>query len=448
MRIIKGGTEAVRAAGELFLAREAAEVPFEYKDPEGTHTRIIDPYKSRLKRTVLANFTERAVQNYVGKLFKQPVSLDSKREKALVDELALNIDGQGTSVTQLATEAAEDLLWQGCGGFLVDASVDNQRGGYALWVSPSRILGGKFRNGELVLLRIQEVIERDDGEWGTELIDAVKVFKKVGDKVTWAQYIKQKDDKGQNAQNGYVMDGKWNDHPLPVIPFIPVLAGGHKPCQLFEKSPLMSLAELNIAHLQKSSGLGDILHKSQHPILFIKGMPPGNSDKKPTIKTGVGNAVAVPDPSADMKYVEPSCNAISKAQEEIEKLEKQMEALGLEMLTKKGSETATGRSLDADVANSALGTLSDAIAQGLKKALKLLGDFNIANVSDVEVKLNKDFGLSMSSTDVSALHAARAAGDLSYETYMRELKRRNIVDESIDLDKNREELSKENAMPS
>lgn len=433
IRDLLGGTKAMQLAGERYLPREVAETPFRYKDPETGGEKLVDPYKNRLKRAVLFNAVKRAVQNYTGKLFKKSVVVETENKKKEIQALLKSIDGAGALPQHILSKAAKDVLEKGCGGFMCDAKQDQSNAGYIYWISPENVLGGKFSDGELVNLRLLEIQEEDvEGSYDTELVETVREFKKFDGKVWWTLH-KKVDDK-------FVQSQEWIELNIDTIPYVPVLASGHVTGELFDDSPLLALAEVNISCWVKSSSLENIIHIAQHPILAVIGLT--ESPKNPTMKSGVGNAVGLPK-GGDMKYIEPTCNGISKAQEELEKNKQLMEVLGLELVTAKQNETATGRALDADVANSSLTSIANTLSAGFEKAFKIVGNYYYEKDLIVSVKINKDFGIAASQVELDNLTKARLNEDISHDYYMKELKRRGVVDESLDLEQNKLELQAE-----
>ncbi|TPA81860.1 DUF4055 domain-containing protein [Vibrio parahaemolyticus] len=433
IRDLLGGTKSMRLAGEKYLPREPAEEAFYYENPENKVKKLVDPYKNRLKRAVLFNAVKRATQNYLGKLFKKTVVIETENKKKEIQAFLKSIDGAGALPQHILSKAAKDVIEKGCGGFMCDAEQDRNNSGYIYWVSPENVLGGKFKGKELVNLRLLEIHEEDvEDSYDTELVEVVREFKKSDGKVSWTLH-KKVDGKFVRIQDWVVLN-------IDVIPYVPVLASGHIAGELFDDSPLLALAEVNVSHWIKSSSLENIIHIAQHPILKVTGL--SDSPKNPTIKVGVGNAVALPK-GADLSYEEPSCNGVEKAQEEIEKTKQLMEVLGLELVTTKQNETATGRALDADVANSSLTSIANTLSAGFEKAFKIVGNYYYEPELVVSVKISKDYGITASQVELDNLTKARLNEDISHDYYMKELKRRGVVDESLDLEQNKLELQAE-----
>src|SRR5262249_42831857 len=111
--------------------------------------------------------------------------------------------------------------------------------------------------------------------------------------------------------------------------------------------PLLDLAQLNIAHWQKSSDLAHITHVSQVPILFASGFPEQPDGRDLVISPNA--CVNVPNADARLSYVEHSGAAIAAGRQALVDLENQMSVLALRPLVQKDSTTtATETALSAE----------------------------------------------------------------------------------------------------
>lgn len=410
LRTLRGGTDAMREAGETYLPREPGEVPF--KVEKAYRTQYVDPYENRLKRTTLFNAVDRTADSYRGKVFSKPLTIETSDTR--LEDFANNVDGLGTPLSGIASQAFDDLLWLGCGGFMVDTPQDGGRP-FAVWYEAGSILGGRFVDGEITLLRLKEMVSVQDGDWGQKEIERVRVYRKVDGIVEWAIY--EENEKGEHVTAG------WNQFPLDTITFVPVLAGGFKAGQFFDDSPLKDMADLNLRHWQEISDQTNIVHTARVPILFYRG---ATEDQNLEINVGVGYCITTQETNADLKYVEHNGQAISAGRDAIKDLELQMQALGLELLVNKPTaETATGRAIDAAATSSSLQILVDSLSDALCKVVKFLGMFSYISDVDVCVNLNKDFGLSGNHFEI--IERAFDRGVIDNQVYLAEMERRGIT---------------------
>ena len=409
LRTLRGGTDAMREAGEQYLPREPGESPFRVE--KAFRQEYVDPYQNRLNRTTLFNAVDRTADSYRGKVFAKPITVNSSDSR--IDEFVADVDGNGTTLAGLATQAFEDLLWLGSGGFLVDAPVDGGQP-FAVWYEAGSILGGRFENGEITLIRLKETVTVADGEFGSKEVDRVRVYRKVDGIVEWNVFEKDEEDE--------LVSMGWTRFPVDTITFVPVLASGFKANTLFADSPLKDLADLNLRHWQETSDQTNIVHTARVPILFYKG---ATEDQNIEINIGVGYCITTEETNADLKYVEHNGQAIQAGREAIKDIELQMQALGMEMLVNKPtSETATGRAIDAAATSSSLHILVDSLSDALCKVVKHLALFRYITDVDVCVNINKDFGIT--NNDVAAIERAHEKGIITNEVYLAELERRGI----------------------
>lgn len=423
LRTIRGGTKAMRNAGKEYLPAEPGE-----KDAA---------YDRRLKRTVLFNGTKKAIQSLSAKPFIRPISVTTEQDedKELVADLVNSIDGKGKSLNSLSHDIMTEAYWYGSAYFMVDAPADGGRG-YAYMLSEEDILDYFFDEDEtLVYLRVAEVGFVRDG-YGQKKVKKIREWKVEGGKCYW-----QLSQPEQNNVENYVEVTPWTEFAVGEIPLVPVHADKVKSGDIFCDPPMNDLAWLNLKHYQESSDQSNILHVARVPILFAKGLS-GDAE----VKIGADNMIIGGD-NADMKYVEHSGAAINAGRQSLQDIELQMQIYGYEMMASRGaSETATGRSLQANDNNSQVAATALRLQSAIKKVLWLLGKFSLKSNLVCNVDVCSDYGVTISTEELNALSTARQMGDISNEDYLTELKRRGILRSDFDIEENNGRL--ENELPS
>lgn len=418
IRALRGGTEAMRNAGQDYLPLEAGETPA--------------AYSKRLKRSVLTNFIARVVKNLSSKPFSRPVGVTSEGHPELAELFAPDIDGKGTSVSALASVVFQDALWNGTSFLCVDAPVDGGQP-YVYWLSADDILGYKLdEDGRLLEIRISEVAAVEDGEWGERNVARVRVFRRSGGKVLWSLY--------QESEGAdYAQVEPWRDFGLQEIPVIPIHSNpAETRGTLFCPPPMIDLAHMNVAHWQEFSDQRNILHVARVPILFASGVEEGVE-----IKIGVDSAI-VANAGSDLKFVEHSGNAINAGRQSLQDLEGQMASYGIEMLQNNGVvETATGRALNAGENNNQIASMATATASAIAKVFEMLARFSRVSAASFSVDINTEYGINASTEELQALATARANGDLSQFEYLAELKRRGVLRNDFNQEDNADRLATE-----
>ncbi len=197
--------------------------------------------------------------------------------------------------------------------------------------------------------------------------------------------------------------------------------------------PLAKIAELNVAHWQSSSDQRNILHVARVPILYMAGF---NSDDQ--IKIGSSEAVRSSSPDAKMSYVEHSGAAIDSGEKDLERLEFQMQTMGLQLLIPQpGGKTATGEMRDDAKENSPLAMMARALQDALEQAFGFMAEFKGVTWKKKNgggsIVVNTDFGVQAgASTDAQMLLDAVNGGQIDKETFWLEWKRRGILSDSFD----------------
>lgn len=414
IRAVRGGTQALRAAGTKYLPREPGESQ--------------DSYRRRLDRSFLTNYTDRTAKNLASKPFTRPLVLKSDNHQNLADEYLKAVDGKGTSLSGLASTTFEDALWNGSSFIAVDCAVHGGRP-YAYHLSGDHILGYRLdEDDRLTEIRIQEKAVVADGDWGEKEVTRVRVFKREGEHVTWSLY--------EEDGTAVALDQVFALKEIPVAPVhsSAVVASG----ELFAPPPLKDLAFMNVQHYQESSDQSNILRIARVPVLFASGVAEDAA-------IAIGSEYAIKGESgADLKYVEHSGAAIGAGRDSLKDLEAKMQSYGSDMLENNGAvETATGRALRAGETNNRIAMIALNLASAVERALGWIAYFNKIAEPDFNVDINTEYGINSAPEELAALANARTMGDLSQEDYLQELKRRGLLRNDFSVADNADRLATE-----
>jgi hypothetical protein len=290
--------------------------------------------------------------------------------------------------------------------FLVHITVENLIG----WKST-------FINGAetLTQIRIKECVTEPDGEFGERDVEQIKVFEPG----KWTTYRKAATGDWQFYETG--------TSRLPKITLVPFYT--ERTGFMTFKPPLEKLADINVAHWQSQSDQRNILHVARVPILFGAGFMEAEK-----IIVGAGSMTVTSNVNAKLGYVEHTGAAIDAGNRDLENLERQMEAMGLQLLVNKpGKQSATGEIRDDSKENSPLAMMARSLEDAIEQAFGYIAEYlGLGADKGGEVEVNKDFGVSSLRGDLAGLTAARAARDLSLETYWEELQRRDYLGPAFD----------------
>lgn len=426
-----GGTIAMRAAGEKWLPKETAE-----------HDKT---YKDRLARTILYGAYRDAVETLVSKPFSKPVTVKETKNEQL-DAITDDVDGQGATLEQLAKDCLSDGINRGLFHILVDypvtASVEGKTPNLKeqrnlkirprfIFVSAKNLIGWKTdEKGNLIEIRIATDIIESDGDWGEQVIKEILVYR-VGE---WLKYRK-------NSEKEYVI----HEQGTHTFNGIPLVTGYIQKKGFMVGEPAMEeLAWTNLAHYQSDSDQRNILRFARVPMVFMSGLTQDEVDT-PTV-VGPTRMFKSTNPDAKMVWVEHTGNAVAAGEKDGQRLELRMQVLGLQpLVSNSGTETATGKAIDQSNNDSDMQSWIRSVARALRTAYEYAAQWISTTLpNDFNVEIYSDFGLSTRAlADITALQQARMSGDISRETYLREMKRRGIISDSVDIQVELEKVNSE-----
>ena len=403
LQALVGGTGAMRKAGKEFLPQWPGE------DDQS--------YKERLAVAVLHPAFKRTCFVMGAKPFSRPMNVTAPDA---VSALFEDVDNQGTPLSAYAAGLMFSCLSMGMTGVLVEypkangirTKQEEQQAGvrpYFATYQAQSILGWRADRNGLTMLRLMESVEEQDGLYGTQTVEQVRVLKR-GKWEIW--------------RPGATKDDEWvlHDKGVTTISRIPfVFFYGNRLAFGVGQSPLLDLAFQNVEHWQSASDQQTILHVARVPILFAKGF--GDA----TITIGASKAASTENTDADLTFVEHTGASIESGRNALLDLEDRMRATGAELISVKASSniTATQINSEDDGNKSTLQAITEAFEESLEAALNLIAEW-LGVEQTAEVELYKDFSIATDS-DPETLNTARDAGVISRETHFEELQRRDIV---------------------
>lgn len=413
------GTEAMRLAGTTFLH----QMPME----EG------EDYNKRIGVATLFPAYARTVSTLTGKPFSKPIAVGDNVPQQIVDWMA-DIDLQGRNLDAFASGVMEKALGFGLAGILVDcpprpvgvvSKADETNAGlrpYFVEVNGPQILGWRAvytpaKGWQLMQLRIQEMVEVNDGSYGVKTVKQVRLLE-PGSWSTWQQVSK-------NDTWSVINTGATS---LDYIPFVPIY--GQRIGFMVAKPPLLELAYMNVKHWQSQSDQDNIVHVARVPILVATGI----NDDTFEVEIGASTCVKIKDPNGKLEYVEHKGVAITAGRLALEDLKEEMRQAGAELIVigKRVEVTATQVATENELGTSALQRISQGVEDGLDAALQMMAEY--AHLGEGgNVTLFNDFGVgSLSDASAQLLLAMNVAGKISDATLFTEMQRRAIL--SADLD--------------
>lgn len=412
IRVLKGGTSAIRKEAETYLPKWPAESEKNYRIRLGVAT--LHPAFKRTSR-ILAS-----------KPFSKTLKLNDDVPKRLV-ELSKDIDLQGRNHHAFFSVVFQEALDYGISGVLVESPIrpegvlslqDEQDAGirpYLTQYHPWNILGWRTVENKLVQLRLKESVTLPEGEYGEKIEERIRVLTPGA----WRLFKKSEEKEGEWV---LIQEGITSLDEIPFVMFY-----GLRVDKMIGDAPLLDLAFQNIEHYQSSSDQQNILHIARVPILFGKGF---NENEK--LVVGGSQAVKSTSVDASLQFVEHTGAAIGSGRQSILDLEERMRNTGAEMLMiRPGNATATEIISDNDGNKCDLQRSAEACEDSIDQCLQFMADF-IGEPEGGTCQLFKDFGASsLSDASAQLLLTANQAGKLSDETLLNEWKRRDLLDPDI-----------------
>lgn len=436
------GTDALRKAGQTYLPQH---------DNETDHA-----YRERLGKNTLLNITKLTLESWVGRPFSDPIRFEEDAP-APIDSYFEDIDLQGNNLDTFCRAWFSDGLAKAFSHVFVEfprvdnpedrprsLADDSEEGVRPYWVHirPEDLFfaDAVIENGREILreIRIMETVTERDGfaEKHIEQIRRVYITDVVdpdsgeSQRKTLVELYRLADTRKKKrvwvVVEDYTMD-------IDVIPLATFYA--HRDGVMHGVPPLKDLADLNIAHWQSTSDQRAILTVSRFPMLAVSGGT-GEDDEGEPITVGPHRVWHITDPQGKIYYVEPKGTAIESGLTDLESLETQMAEYGAAFLKKNpGNPTATARALDSAEATSSLQDVTRRFADTVNQALAFTAMWVDKEEGGV-VELTTDFGPEeVTQPELAALDKARTIGDISRDAYLNELKRRGILDEEYDIEK-------------
>lgn len=431
IRDLRGGVEAMRAAGEAYLPKEENEEQHDYDD--------------RLKRSWLFPALDQAISDAADTVFRKEVSPgDDVPEQLII--LEPNITNEGRNLNNFAFDVFEDGLEAGVSFILVDMPAREgeltRQDQQALNIRPywslvraEDVLGWKTstvnNNTVLSQIRILETAFEDDtsNEFEQTEVAQVRVITRDMETGVVSVALYRKDDKGKDwVLFSEVFTGL---DVITVVPFYTERSGFFTADPPFE-----NLADLNIAHWQSASDQRNILHNVRVPKLFMKGMDADELGNSPN------TAIIATSPEADAKWLEHGGKAIDSGRQDLLDLEDRMHQVGLQIITRPVANTsATDSDNSRQKETTALGQWANNLKEALEQALQFSADYlNIEDGGSIEV--NKDFrSATSSSAELQFLLNAVNTGQISQKTFLKESIRRGLLMDDMEVDKEIERIA-------
>lgn len=419
------GIEAVREAGERYLPR------FPHEPQE--------IYKFRLMQTtVMTNIFADIVESLSSKPFERETTLVGEDVPSELRTFIEDVDGSGNNLNVFAAQHFYYSIKSGLDWIFIDyperdrsvvtLAQAREAGLRPFW---SRVLARNVREvrskfigsrEQLTYIRIYEpgkpdhvrIIQRDDA--GV---------------VTWELW--RKTDQWDDVRKTFYVPERNGSMDIDEIPLVPFFTGRRNGKTWKFDPPLRAAADLQLHLYRQESGLNYATTLTAYPMLSASGVKPERDaagNIKP-IPTGP-NVVLWAPPTAEgvsgsWKYVEPSSNSLTFLAQYIDKIISNLRELGRQPLTATSSNlTSVTTAFAAGKSKSAVKAWALSLKDALENAMRITAKW-MDNTYEATVSVYTEFDDFVDGKDYESLLSARAARDISLETFWEEMQRRGLL---------------------
>jgi hypothetical protein len=420
-----GGTDVMRARAELWLPREP-------KEDNRT-------YRNRLLRSFLFNGYRDATNRLVTLPFSQPVTLENEGDDERIF-FTKNVDKDGNDITQFCKELFDNGVNYGKCHIYVDYPTTSGQETLAdereldlrpifIRVDPRDLLHWKYeisQSGERKLTEIR-FIQRHMTDDGDEKL-TLRVVRN-------GEFETYEEKKG----GGWIKIAS-GTNTITEIPLVTIYF--RRSGFMQSEPPLYDLAELNLCHWQSMSDHRNYLRFCRIGMVSAVGLSQDELDQGLTIAPN--QLLKSINPDAKFSYVEAGGSAAKIGEEDLKRLQDQMEILGMQPLVARSSmSTARGKMIDEGRKIVEVQMWVRSMENGLREAYHFAAKWLNAELpEDFSVNLFDEFGIE-SSGDQDFLLSACVQGKITHRTFLKEILRRGVLSDDLDIEKELDEAGKE-----
>lgn len=395
---IKKARSAVSGDNSGYLLSLEGSKYLPVPDPMNTTRENILRYQDYVTRANYVNFVGNTLTAYMGMVNRVDHSIDLDG----LEPMRLNADGRGNSIDDIISDTIQEVCITGGQGLLAEYPVFNEplNRRQALNVFPfirsyccENIINirTKIVNSITVLSTVvlKETYQVDKDEFTSEDKTCYLVlFLDDNGVYTQVKFNEEDEPIPFNDDQYYLQPKKYDGSTFNYIPF--VLVGALNNDYRFDKSPLLDLANINIAHYRNSADYEDSCYITGQPTPVFTGLTKQWYDDVLEGSIQLGSRAFVPLPtgaSAQLLQANPN----NMAMEGMRHKEGQMVKLGAKVIEDRaGNETAEGAKIRFAGQNSQLGTIVKNIEKAFLKIITYCNEFSNLP-ANITMDLNKTF---------------------------------------------------------
>lgn len=448
-RVLLGGTRPFRAQCEQFLPANPGE---KYLPPETDPPRT--SYAIRVARSVLYPLYKRAISKAVGAILRKPVALQDDVPSA-VEALWEDIDRRGNNGDIFLRDVLRDGLGEAGVSFILvdhtpvtgDSRADLKPSDRPYWV---HVRARDLLNPDNWIMvdgvprpkvwQVEECTTEAKDEYTPKSVKRIRVLRRAGEPdangVTHAVAVAelwQKDESKADQPESWILassGGPFEMTPHVEIPIVPLYFG--KSGEFRGCSPFDDVGFACICHGQKLSDKDWTLWRISAPLIHRAGCTKDEAQKQFLVASGA--VWWSESPEAKAEWLEHSGQVLASSAEDLRALAEQIAIWSMEPHVKRvGDETATGKLIDYEQAQTEIEAwglaVKDAIEQALKLTAMYLGEASGGSVEVPSAKRDDQ-------RDIAKLTLARELAvdfGLPAEVVLAEFKKAGVFSEDFDI---------------
>jgi hypothetical protein len=433
------GSHAVKAAGN------------DYIPPLSDHASRPDMAKAYIDRACFVDYTGRTVDALVGAIFRKEVGITVP--KAYEPRLA-NVNNAGDQLFGFSKKVTREVITMGRYGILVDVPSTRGIAKSALDFLPSMagypaasIINWRTRNtqGQNVLDQvILREARRVPQEFGSKSVMVYRVLELDKDGLYFVRLYEEAGSGWTVSERVYPTSATGN--PLDFLPFTFISPVDLSP--EIARSPILGLAEANLAHYRASADLEQGRHFTSQPTPVIMGVTEDQQAAFRLMQIGSSHLWLMPPSVTDVKMLEYTGQGLGSLENSLVEKAQTIAMLGARLLEspKLAAEAAETVRLRNAGETSVLASIARTVSDGLKTAIEMSCRWAAipAAPGAVEIELNQDFiDTTMDPTMLTALLQAYQAGVMPMSDLHHNLARGELLRPGSTLESYRDEIDME-----
>ena len=432
-------------------------------------------YDRRRRNAFMTNVYGDISNNLSSKPFSKTCELDPKTPDDL-KKLAQNIDGLGNNMHVFARDVFKTAMDKGITWIMPEftkvpagttLAAEREMGARPYWVHipTERLLAvySKFLNGTEIIFhaRIDEPAVELEG-YKEEVVRRVRELNRepmldAKGEITGfypAKWRLMEEEESKDEKTGKTTT-TWNeidsgDITIGVIPLVPIILGKRDGTSWRVTPPLRDLAFMQVKLFQMESNLDSTTELTAFPMLTGNGIN-GLDEKGAVINVPVGpRAVLFAPPNntgtaGSWGFIEPAGSSLTFLEQRIEKHKTEMRDLGYQPLTSANLTVITTANISIK-AHSAVQAWALMLKDAMEQAWKITMMWLKKPTTEVIVQVHTDFGVDLDgASDMADLKSMEESKVISKKTYFEEAKRRGVLMDDADYDKEQEQIATESA---